>query len=131
MHAQQEVNTSACIHAVRIELSVHSYNTRAILRSHWASYMCTTNLPLQQSERSAALHSPLAAPTSATAAKSGGAGGRPGQQITRSLLTVFSPTSRQQLLRSSSDNVLRSKLLESLNNSAAFAASVLVEDARE
>lgn len=128
-HAQQEVNTSACIHAVRIELSVHSYN-RAILRSHWASYMCTTNLPLQQSERSAALHS-LAAPTSATAAKSGGAGGRPGQQSTRSLLTVFSPTSRQQLLRSSSDNVLRSKLLESLNNSAAFAASVLVEDARE
>ena len=95
-----------------------------------ASYMCTTNLPLQQSERSAALHS-LAAPTSATAAKSGGAGGRPGQQSTRSLLTVFSPTSRQQLLRSSSDNVLRSKLLESLNNSAAFAASVLVEDARE
>ena len=85
MHAQQEVNTSACIHADRIELSVHSYN-RAILRSHWASYMCTTNLPLQQSERSAALHS-LAAPTSATAAKSGGAGGRAAGPAEHSQLT--------------------------------------------
>ena len=104
-HAQQEVNTSACIHAVRIELSVHSYN-RAIRN--------TTQPPPRRPDQLLHVHNE---PASAAAV---GRNGRPcspprsrplrwrprqqtggpvsTEQSTRSLLTMFSPTSRRQLL---------------------------------
>ena len=91
----------------RIELSVHSYNA-AMLRSPCrAGYnMCTTNLPLQQPERSAP--SP---PRSNTDLCDGGqdgrrTGGTEGWRAStaHTALTVVSPTSKWQL-----PPVLRSK----------------------
>ena len=119
-----------------IELSVHSYNA-AMLRSPCrAGYnMCTTNLPLQQSERSAP-SSPLslaATPTSATAAKTSGGrreGGLAGQHSShrtdRGLSDVQMAAAARVALQ---DNVLRITLLDGLNNWALRQVFLLVEDA--